>query len=242
MGGHLNVAPHKRFSNAYVIEFVGPAGAGKSSLTRTMAEANCRARPSNPPDFHAPAMLPFFILNILQTTPHLLRFIQTTEPGPNYASQLASIVILNGWRRRLGKSYTPAGDIVLLDQGPVYLLTDLFEMNPAYARHPAIQTWQADLYQRWACAIDLVVWLDAPDDILTERIRSRQKQHIMKSETDRGVHEFLALCREALDQTLLKLSRINRSLKILEFDTAQLSPCLIANQVFACLGLIEEAC
>lgn len=228
------------FSSSYVVELVGPAGAGKSSLVQAMTGTNRRVVASTPPDFHALNTIPFFAFNTLQTAPHLLRFVLTKKPAPDYTSQMASIVILNGWHRNLTKSQPATGEVLLLDQGPVYLLTDLFELNPGYSQCGPTQKWQMDIYQRWAHMIDLVVWLDAPDPVLTERIRSREKQHIVKHQSEDEICQFLALCRDSLDRTLMKLSYINRSLKIIEFDTSTVSPFLITSKVFSCLGLIED--
>lgn len=232
--------PGGRISRSYVIELVGPAGAGKSSLAQVMRQASYQVVAWNPPNFRDVHSLPFFASNTLQTAPHLLRYVLTQPSTPDYTSQMASIVILNGWHRRFSKNNLTGGEVLLLDQGPVYLLTDLFELNPAYCRDGFIQKWQAGLYRRWAQAIDLVVWLDAPDLILADRIRRREKQHTVKHSSDREISRFLYLCREALDQTLLKLTRLNRGLKILEFDTSTVSPLGIAAQIFSCLGLTED--
>jgi deoxyadenosine/deoxycytidine kinase len=240
MDGDLSDQPNRRLSNSYIIEIVGPAGAGKSSLAASMSQTSSQETFLNPPNFHDLAALPFFAANTLQTAPHLVKYLLTQKHSEETSTQLVSIVTLNGWHKQLNNRPTSCGEILLLDQGPVFLLTELFELNPDFCQCSHLRKWRARMYQHWAHTVDLVVWLDAPDPILMKRINDRGKQHIMKEHSQREVYHFLSMCRRALDRTLLKLSRINRSLRIIEFDTSQAMPLLITSQIFTCLGLIED--
>jgi shikimate kinase len=240
MDGNLIDQPNKPFSRSYVIELVGPAGAGKTSLAFAMSHMKNQIIYSNPPNFHDLNKLPFFAVNAFQTVPHLAQYVLTQKFSQQTPTQIVSMVILNGWYRCLYKKQTQSGEILLLDQGPVYLLTDLFEINSEVFQSNNYKKWRENMYQQWAHTLDLVIWLDAPDSVLISRINEREKQHIMKERSEREVHRFLSRSRRALDQTVLKLSQINRSLKIIEFDTSEGSPVLITSQILVCLGLIED--
>jgi RNase adaptor protein for sRNA GlmZ degradation len=123
-------------------------------------------------------------------------------------------------------------DIILLDQGPVYLLTETSEFGPEYLRRKtATELLWKDLYSRWANVLDVVVWLDAADADLAERIRNRRKEHPVKDRSMETTFEFLVRYRSAYERTLCRLLANRPGLKILRFDTGRTSLQEIADQL-----------
>jgi broad-specificity NMP kinase len=146
--------------------------------------------------------------------------------------EFAWLSILYGWsgmlRKELKKNRT-----ILLDQGPIYLFTEVREFGPEFLREKnGEELWQ-DLYSRWVDSLDTVIWLDAADSELIKRIRSREKGHIVKNESDETVVAFLARYRNAYTRTICNLNINHCGLKILRFNTSQRSPDEIADQLLS---------
>jgi adenylate kinase family enzyme len=203
-----------------VVEIVGPAGAGKTTLSQAL---NCHTesiRLENFPNVRKVADAPFFISNGLQLIPSLLRLYQ---PNSRQLSrrEFAWMTILNGWSALLHRESIDGNKVIILDQGPIYLLAEMRLFGPEYLRQKfAEKLWQ-DLYTRWSVTLHLVIWLDAGDDVLLERIRTRQQEHIVKTESATVVHEFLDRYRTEYEFILSILMAKEASLKVLKFDTGR---------------------
>ncbi len=228
-----------RLRTLRVVEIVGPAGAGKSTLCQALIAATNRIRLSNFPDVRRPSAAPFFLWQGARSVPSLLR-----RPGISgrrlTRREFAWLSILHGWPALLRRQWEHDHKLILLDQGPVYLLTELCEFGPQYLRNqPPDRTWQ-DLYANWASVLDGVVWLDAPDRVLARRINGREKAHLVKAKPDRTVFHFLHSFRAAYQCTISRLSASNPGLQLLQFDTERQSPDQIAGQLVAAFGLEDE--
>jgi thymidylate kinase len=138
---------------------------------------------------------------------------------------------LSGWPKLLKKELRTRSEVTVLDQGPVYLLTELRLFGPEFLRGDSSRpVWQA--YSRqWAAMLDGIVWLDAPDECLIQRIRHREKDHIVKDKPKPAIVEFLRCYRQLYDRILAEFAGQSRALKILRFDTSRQPVEAIANQV-----------
>ncbi len=76
----------------------------------------------------------------------------------------------------------------------------------------------------------MVVWLDATDDVLFNRIRNRRQDHIVKTQPASVVYEFLNCYRNEYEFILSTLTKKKAALKVLKFDTGQQTPQDIVNQ------------
>lgn len=183
----------------------------------------------NFPDVRKISYAPFFFWNGLQLSPTLLHLSWHNDRKLT-RREFAWLSILNGWsgilQRDLKKNKT-----IMLDQGPVYLLTETKELGPEYLRAPQAQKLWQTLYSRWAETLDMIIWLDAADIDLMKRIRSRDKEHIVKNESNETTFKFLARYREAYERTIYNLEINHMGLKILRFDTSQESPQEIADRL-----------
>ncbi len=219
----------KRLEETRVVEIVGPAGAGKTTLYQAL---DCHAdslRLENFPDVRKMADAPFFISNGLELIPRLLGLYR---PGIRQLTrrEFAWMTILNGWAALLHTETKADNKVIILDQGPVYLMAELRVFGPEYLRQEAAgRLWQ-DLYDRWADTLDMIVWLDAPDEVLFDRIRIRQQEHIMKTEPAVTVYEFLGRYRAEYEFILSILTAKMASLKVLRFDTVHQQSQDIVNQ------------
>ena len=218
-------------SRSRIVEMIGPAGAGKTTLGNTLIRTGNGFRLSNFPDVRKAINAPFFISYGLRLLPLL---IDIPKHGDRWLSrrEFAWLTILNGWPGVLQTELKKNNDIILLDQGPIYLLTEANEFGPKYVRQKksAKKLWN-DLYCRWANLLDAVVWLDAADADLAERIRSRDKGHPVKDRSMETTFEFLVCYRRAYERTIARFSAIHPDLKVLRFNTSRMSPQEIACQL-----------
>ena len=73
---------------------------------------------------------------------------------------------------------------------------------------------------RWRQRLTGVVVLDADNDVLTQRIRSRAKQHPVKNGNDRQIFEFLDGYRAAYRDITARLQSDGR-VHVVELDTTR---------------------
>ena len=219
-----------------IVEIIGPAGAGKTTLCHALRYCNGPIHLSNFPDVRKIAYAPFFIWNGLQISPALLGLSQRNSRKLT-RREFAWLSILNGWPDVLQRELKN-NRVIILDQGPVYLLTETSEFGPEYLRRQKAESFWRDLYSRWADMLDMIVWLDAADTDLLKRIRSRDKEHVVKNESVETTFEFLARYRKAYERTISNLSANHHDLKVLRFDTSQQSADEIASTLLFEFGSV----
>jgi len=204
-----------------VVEIVGPAGAGKSTLYQALRGRN-NLRLDNFPDVRRLANLPFFLWNGVWVIGSLRGL------GGLSRRELAWMSILRGWPALLRKT---GSRVTVLDQGPVYLLTELHEFGPASLRTSAADALWRDLSARWSQTLNLIVWLDADDADLLERIRTREKAHIVKNASAEETLSFLNRYRAAYERVMADLR-----VPVLRFDSSCMTTTQIAENLLRELG------
>lgn len=214
-----------------IIEVVGPAGAGKTTLC-ALLRSSTDIRLSNFPDVRDPADAPFFLWHGLRVALDLLRGY------PKALSELsrrefAWLSILKGWPHELQRALIRHNDLILLDQGPVFLLSEMSLFGPRFLRGERTkEIWRA-WYGQWAPVLDLVVWLDAPDECLWQRILSREKEHLVKAESPQAVFQFLKDYRAGYERVFSQLKANGARFRMLKFDTSRQTPEAIAHQLLS---------
>lgn len=207
------------FEHSRVVEIIGPAGSGKTTLSRALQNSSPRIYLDNFPDVRQAAAAPFFVWNGLRVAPSLLGLL-LYNGGRLTRREFAWLSILHGWPDLLQRA-AGGGGIRILDQGPIYLLAEAIEFGPEWLRGRMARALRQNLYSRWANTLDMVLWLDAPDADLLKRIRGREKEHAVKAEADSAAIAFLACYRMVFERIISELAARNRSLKILCFDSGQ---------------------
>lgn len=205
-----------------VVEIVGPAGVGKTTLSQALSRHSDSILVSKPPFVRRLVDTPFFIRHGFLLVPTLLRIFKNKGNGRCLTRrEIAWMIILKGWHHLLERGVTNSGKAVVLDQGPVFLLAELRMFGPESLRSRSAKKWWEVVHNQWATTLSMVVWLDASDTHLLERIRARGKWHVMKEKDEPEVFEFLAHYRVAHEQVISILTSNHNSPKVLRFDTAR---------------------
>jgi hypothetical protein len=213
-----------------IVEIVGPAGAGKSSLLLALGQRDGAILALS--SFRGPiGYLPIWIGTAVWKLPRLLPAGRTV-PGLG-GKELRLMVHLMSMHRLLERAGSRERPVTVLDQGPLYMLTRLWCCGLDNAGDRTIVAWWHAMLRSWATRLQLVVWLDASTPILMERIRSRTKWHLVKHESDEHATRFLATVRTGYERVMARVTDDNGGPKVLRLDTGVQSLDEIATQVLA---------
>jgi hypothetical protein len=140
---------------------------------------------------------------------------------------MRSMAYLEGWRRAVSGDRTSA---LVFDHGPIFQLVFLREFGPPLVASPAFANWWKAQRRAWARALDLVVWLDAPDTVVLPRIGGRDQRHVVKHMPAATALEFLTSYRRGYEKVLGEMSDEGR-FRLIRFDTTRIPPEAIAEEV-----------
>lgn len=185
-----------------VVELVGPAAAGKTSLLLALHELDPTLRAGLRPARHH-------------------HWASAVTLGPTFLAlhrpyrgllwkEMKRITYLGTLQRLLHKPALTSLSAVVLDEGAVYMLARLRVLGGERIRTGAFERWWLGAIERWARLLDVVVWLDAPDVILMHRLRSRRQSHSVKGLSDEAICRFLASYRDAYERVMAALTRSQR--------------------------------
>lgn len=218
-----------------VVELVGLAGAGKTTLSKALTQSN--------PQITSKLALPRGQMNR-----HLFAHTLTFLPGHLRhclqqrwftREELRGLIYLTAWPEFLSRPSGRSQSIQLLDLGPIYRLAFLQEFGPPLTREPRFAHWCSETLRRWHTVLDLVIWLDAPNAVLLERINTREKDHLVKARSAAESEAFFSRYRAGFERVLAQLPAHNGP-AILRFDTSQNSVERILAQVTTVLQQYQE--
>ena len=211
-----------------IVELVGPAGAGKTVLSRALSQRDEKILLAADLELRKIKHIPIFVGN----APFLLPvFLRRCPPSRWFTwDEIKAIVYLRGWPRVLRQQASKNGTVILLDHGPVFKLATLLAFGPEMIKSESFEKWWNNMFKKWACTLDMVIWLDALDTNLVERINSRSQRHAVKGKSEREASEFLARYRTSYEQVLAKLKAYGGP-TLLQFDTSQASIEQIVDEV-----------
>ena len=207
---------------SFVIELVGPPGSGKTTLSKALCRRGGILE-GGFPDIRDMNNLIFFVRNGFAVFPAFCSLYQRKYEKRPMRQELAYMTILTGWPRVLEHQSVSNGNALILDQGPVYMLTRLFQYNPKFFTNRVARVWWHKTCRRWAGTLDLVICLDAQDKTLIERIRRREKQHGIKTNSDQRAIQYLTDHRSAQEKAILDLMHCGTGQRVFSFDTSHTS-------------------
>jgi broad-specificity NMP kinase len=189
---------HPPSARPRLIELAGPAGVGKSTLSRTLRG---RWQAEQGTIWGLPAMA--LLGSGIRLGPMLLSMCLNAR-SPLW-DESRHIVRLRTLHRRLGQG-DRTSDMLICDEGPVFALAWLRGFgHPSLRRGESDAWWRASLAQ-WSQTLDAVVVLDAPDSLLAQRIRTRPEWHEVKQASDREISVWMERFRRALEWVLAGLT------------------------------------
>ncbi len=221
-----------------VVEVMGPAGSGKSTLSRALSQRDDSIAPDIDVRLSKFDKIPFVISDILRLMPTYLRRYRHSRWFNRRETR--SMAYLQAGLHLLGQETQGDDTVTVLDHGPIYRLAFLREFGPEITTSHLYRRWWANLLKQWSARIDIVVSLDAPDVVLLERIRARDSWHAVKDKSDQEAYETLRRYRAAFERTLAE-SLTARQATLLCFDTSQRSTEEIADEVLAVYGEARNA-
>ena len=213
-----------------VAEVLGPAGAGKTTLLKALAHQH-------------PALSPIEGYRSLRLAPTYARvaavrapLLWTASRGTANPTRWINWMIRLECSDRVLQASRPARrdhGVVLFDQGPVYSLMRLLRepgMGRAGSDDPYGRWWQ-QMLNRWAALLDVVIVVDARDDVLLERIQSRPKWHAAKDLAPERARALIADHR-ARCETVTAALGVAAGPEIVRIDTTERP---LAESIAACL-------
>lgn len=188
-------------NRAVIVELVGPAGAGKTTLARGASQADASIK-SGLSLWGLPKR------RLLRSAIALLPTILSAgiDRAPLKAAEIAQMVRL-GALRQVVEEEARHHRVLLLDEGPVFALSWLDVFFSRNGNHvPA--SWRQRVIDQWATLLDVVVFIDATDITLANRIRTRDKPHMVKGLSDAEIFGFAAGFRRAFERTIGELAQV----------------------------------
>ena len=216
-----------------IIELVGPAGAGKTTLSRVLTHRNPMIQIGSDIELRKTRYIPLILRNTVALLPIFLKSIRDSRPFT--WEEMKYLIYLAGWPAVLRQEAADGATAILLDHGPVFKLATLKEFGPGTLKTDQFANWWDRMFKQWASTLDMVIWLDAPDAILDERINSRDQRHSVKGKSESEVVHFLARYRTSYEETLAKL-RIAGATRLLQFDTSRTPIEQVADAILSALN------
>ena len=218
-----------------MVEVIGPAGAGKTSLIKTFTQVNNGIIRDTKPSLWSIRNLPYLVRNILSLLPIFLR-----EPLNSLkltSREFYCLIYLNGWYNNLCH-HTPGNCLLnLMDHGPIYMLTSLLDFGPKLTKSKHFKKWWERTFKHWSSILDVIIWLDAPNSILAQRINSRYTWHIVREKPEEEMFDFLIRYRNSLEKVISMSKSRNDELIVFNFDTEHDTTELMINKIVHDCGM-----
>jgi thymidylate kinase len=202
-----------------IVELAGPAGVGKTTIRNALNKSNKTMRFTPVPQIRQLRNFPFFLWNSILLLPVFFAVYRNQKQSLTF-ELVVKLAVLTGWARRLQADHQKDLSVMILDQGPVYMLAELLRHGPTNFRQ-IVPRWWERVCSDWTHVLDLVICLDSPDAILLQRNRTREKSHGIKKNPDDWAAQFLARSREAQSEVLTSMTEIPGKMKVEQIDTTQ---------------------
>jgi hypothetical protein len=217
-------------SRPFVVEVMGPAGSGKTTLVRTLCSKSNGVR-AGVGIGRVPYIRPL-ITTVSPLVPLWLRAYR--EDRWLNRKEALSMAWLEAWHRELERRTPLPETATVFDHGPVYRLALLREFGPRVTGSQRFERWWRSMRTRWLATLDLVVSLDAPNGVLLKRLESRGHWYLSADLAIDEKYAFLARFRGGFSRVLAGAE--GDGPRIVTFRSDQRSISEIADSVLAALG------
>jgi shikimate kinase len=213
-----------------VVELVGAWGAGKSSLVRSLVYRDGSVRAA-PPVWSLPK--PLLAIGGLQVLAVLIRVLSTGERLDWRESR--QLMRLRALYHNLELLRRKGSRVVVVEDGPALILSWLRSAAHRSATNGGMAPWWSGVVRRWAKTVDVVVFLDAPETVLTQRVLARPQSNPFKDRPESELAEALERSRTAYGEVLSDLGALDGP-PVLAFRTDQQSVAEITEQLMLTLA------
>jgi RNase adaptor protein for sRNA GlmZ degradation len=217
------------------IEIAGVAGAGKSTLARALCERHAGYWIGDSLHTRVPAHWPYVAHSAPKLVPLLVRSVRH-RPALSW-EEIKMVIYASEWDRYL-ESRPKRQGVVIFDQGPLFALARLLWEPKPLTQEDAFTTWVRGTLERWCSVLDAIVWLDAREDTLVDRINHRSKGHEAKGVARADAVQLLAAHRLGYERVLEPIRRVGM-VRVLHYDTSARTADELADELAAVLGQTE---
>ncbi|NUQ64908.1 MAG: AAA family ATPase [Pirellulales bacterium] len=230
MAETVNMGSGRTWNSPLVVELVGLAGTGKTTLARALQRRGAGFRVAPDISMRNRRHVALCLAHFPKLAPLLAR--QGRSLARFAWDDLKAMVYLTAWPRVLRGRGGDATAAVLLDHGPVFKLATLRAFGPDALRQPSFGPWWNRTFEQWASTLDVIVRLGAPEDVLIQRINGRNQRHPVKGKPEIEAHRFLARYQASYEEILAQLCAHGPPM-LLDFDTGQTPAEQIAEEIVA---------
>jgi hypothetical protein len=209
------------------VELAGPAGSGKTTLAAHVMRID---RGIGPGHLHIP--LHRWVFDACRRLPALAVMSDAAANAPRHQmKRMLHLAAMSDAVERVRRR----GDyeMLLLDEGPVYMLARIRMLGGAGAAAGERGEWLQQALAWWSHALDAVVLLDAPNAVLVRRIRERRDPPPARL-TDPELCGFLTRYRDVCEQVVGELAAAG-PVRVVRIATDNVAPEAIARRIHALL-------
>ena len=164
-----------------VIEIIGCAGSGKSSVTERLSEDDFVQTSISPSEYKTQC-LKYIILRL-----PILLVLCLLRVRRHYLKTLIRAEAVLAVAQRAKKKHLISNKTLVLDQGPISKLAYLHLKG---VPNKIVELWLKALQKASFQTFDLLVCLDAPNDVLQFRVNNRHEHHKIKNKPKDLADEF----------------------------------------------------
>jgi hypothetical protein len=215
-----------------MIEMVGVAGSGKSTLLMALGHRKGRIETLPPPC--KIRYLPALVRVLLIWLPiYLAKYRHARWFTHN---EIRIIGYLQTWLSYIRPRIIAKDLIVALDPGSVYWLSSLKEFGPPFTRDRVFQRWWEERLDQWCSALDMIVWLEAPHELLLQRVMSRDEWHEAKSRSSAASLEEFGRLSVSYGRVIAEMLR-RKKIRVFHYHTDLVSVGKMTDEIHSTVDL-----
>jgi hypothetical protein len=220
-GGIVHKRPH-------IIEMVGVAATGKSTLRKAMMERDERIK-----FFDKTGNISYLPFLIKLVGIWFLLYLKEYRHSRWFTVQeIRNMAYLDTWISRIRRKSLFNDAIFIVEPGSVYWLSTLQGNGPEITNHPRFIRWWKDTFRKWATTLDAIIWLDAPEEVCFERVHSRNQWHQFLDYSAESALAQIKYDRESYHKLVPEMAS-QFAVKVFHFRTDQISTEKMVKQIFS---------
>lgn len=201
-----------------LVELVGPAGAGKTTVLTLLQDAMTPGEHVRTPRITRPR-LRTAALALRHAGDWMPPAVRLLHAAPDvWRRDLRHLIRSRVLRAELRWIVADGPGVLILDEGPVLSLARLRRAHELTGVD-ALRRYLDAAIEEWGGVLDAIVYVDAPDAVLIRRINEREKPHRLKGRTDPELRAFLGWYRRHYHRLLEELA--SRGVQVTRVDSSQ---------------------